>query len=32
MEVKEFAALLPQATEQLPRGAFLTAEAKLGTP
>ena len=32
MEVKEFAALLPQATEQLPRGAFLTAGGETWNP
>ena len=32
MEVKAFAALLPQATEQLPRGAFLTAGGEVWNP
>ena len=32
MDVKAFAALLPQATEQLPRGAFLTAGGENWNP
>ena len=32
MDVKAFAALLPQATEQLPRGAFLTAGGETWNP
>jgi flavin reductase (DIM6/NTAB) family NADH-FMN oxidoreductase RutF len=32
MDVKEFARLLPQATEQLPRGAFLTAGGDVWNP
>ncbi len=32
MDVKEFARLLPQATEQLPRGAFLTAGGAVWNP
>ena len=32
MDVKAFSALLPQATEQLPRGAFLTAGGEIWNP
>ena len=32
MDVKEFATLLPQAIEQLPRGAFLTAGGDIWNP
>lgn len=32
MDVKEFAQLLPQAVEQLPRGAFLTAGGPVWNP
>lgn len=32
MDIKEFSALLPQATEQLPHGAFLTAGGERWNP
>ncbi len=32
MDIKEFSALLPQAAEQLPRGAFLTAGGEIWNP